>query len=88
MTEELEGFTYDPAIQSYVCTKTDQFIVSVTPMLFNDRVILTSVEEYPRTYTRGWCYDKGAAAWAAALVFDPDTQDAPVGFKKVAGDQS
>jgi hypothetical protein len=79
---------WDPAISAWIMAVTENWIVSVTPMMFNDRVCVTAHDEYPRTYTAGWCYDKGGAAALAAGVWDPETQPEPVGFKKRAGDQT
>jgi hypothetical protein len=78
---------WDEQIQSYVVTVTANWIVSVTPMIFNDRICLTHRRDYPWFITSGWCYDKGAAAHLAAAVFDPETEHEPVGYKKVAVDQ-
>jgi hypothetical protein len=51
-----------------------------------DRWVVSSQEDYPHTWTAGWCYDKGGSALHAALLWDPDTEDAPAGFKKLAAD--
>ena len=80
---------WDDHLQSMVIKETENWIVSVTPMLFNDRVLLTQQSEYSSKYpgyTSGWCYDKGGAAVLAARVFDPDTEHEPVGYKKAAFD--
>ena len=78
---------FDPRIESMVVRVTENFVVSVSPQLFNDRILLTSrLHGYPRTWLAGWCYDKGPAAMLAARVFDPETQHEPVGYKKVAAD--
>lgn len=81
-----EPFRFDEQIQSLVIKETDEWIVSVTPMIFNDRVILTHRDQYPMTYTAGWCYDKGAAAILAAMAWNPDEEFEPVGYKKIACD--
>lgn len=77
---------WDETMQSMVVKVTERFVVSVTPMIFNDRLLLTSRDEYPDTWTAGWCYDKGAAAYLAALAWDPEVEREPVGFKKLAAD--
>ncbi len=77
---------WDEKTQSVVVKVTEHWIVSVAPMIFNDRVLLTSREEYPWTWTAGWCYDKGGAAGLAAAVWDPETEREPIGYKKVAAD--
>lgn len=71
---------------THVVKVTDDWIVSVTPMIFNDRICLTDRNEWPNTYTAGFCYDKGGAAILAALAWDPDTEPYPDGFKKIARD--
>lgn len=79
---------FDEKLQSLVVRKTDEWIVSVTPMIFNDRVLLTSQHQYQDSEypspVGGWCYDKGGSAVLAALAWNPDTEDRPVGFKKEA----
>jgi hypothetical protein len=80
------GLRWDDAIESLVVKETDDWIVSVTPMIYNDRLLLTMRSQYPTGWTAGWCYNKGGAAILAALAWDPDTQHDPVGYKKVAGD--
>lgn len=77
---------FDPKIESVVYQETDDWIVSVTPMIFNDRLLFTTRADYPHSWTAGWCYDKGGAAPLAAQIWDPNTERDPVGFKKVAGD--
>lgn len=77
---------FDEEIQSTVVYISKEWIVSVTPMIFNDRIVLTSLQEYPRSYTAGWCYQKGGAAMLAALMWDPGEEFEPKGFIKVACD--
>lgn len=81
-----EPGVWDERIGAWVVKRTENWIVAVAPMIFNDRILLTHVDEYPRTWTAAWCYDKGGAAFIAAHVFDPDTSNEPAGFKKLAGD--
>lgn len=78
-------FRFDEKIQSLIIKETDEWIISVTPMIYNDRLLLTMREDYPWGYTAGWCYDKGGAAILAAVAWDPDTQHEPVGHKKKVG---
>jgi hypothetical protein len=78
---------WDQKIQSMIVKETDEWIVSITPMIFNDRVLLTHKErDYPYGWTAGWCYDKGGAAMLAAMAWDPGVEREPLGYKKVAGD--
>jgi hypothetical protein len=57
------------------------WLVQVVPMIFNDRLVLTP-ESLPLVYDYGWCYPKGGAAHLAALVWDPEAEGEPAGFKK------
>lgn len=85
MTELIEPY-FDEKIQSLVVKQNDEWIVSVTPMIFNDRVLLTHKQrDYPYGCTAGWCYDKGTAV-IAALVWDVDNEHEPAGYKKKAFD--
>lgn len=77
---------WDDQIQSWVIKRTEHWIVSVTPMIFNDRVLLTSPDEYPLGWTAGWCYDKNGSAFLAAYAWDPETESEPQGYKKLAAD--
>jgi hypothetical protein len=78
--------TYDPATAGCIVKRTDEWVVSVIPMIFNDRITFSYAYEYPRTWTAAWCFDKGGAAALAAAAWDPDTEHEPVGYKKVAFD--
>ena len=76
------------APNSHVITVTDEWVVLVERMIFNHRIVLVDREawENDRARTAGWCYDTAEAAFLAAEVFDPATQRAPVGYKKIAYD--
>lgn len=79
---------WDPAIGSYIIKTEGPWIVSVTPMIFNDRIMLTHIDEYPHTASAGYCYEKGSAAGLAAHAWSVLHQPCPVGYKKIAfGDQ-
>lgn len=67
----------------YTIKETETHLVEVVPMIFNDRVVLTS-KNFLDGYDHGWCFDKGGAAFAAAVVWDPNTEAEPIGFKKRA----
>lgn len=82
-----EDGAWDERLLAYVVRVTDEWIVSVHSMIVNDRVCLTSVDDYPLSWTAAWCYDKGGAAHLAAVLWDPDVDPEPVGYKKVAGDR-
>lgn len=86
MTIAVDGVYWDDGICAHVVKETDEWIVAVAPMIFNDRVLFMTRREYPVSWSAGWCYDQGGAAIFAALAWDPDTEHSPVGYKKVAGD--
>lgn len=77
---------WDSESGSYRIKEGEDWVVSVCPMFFNDRILFSYRDEYPRTYSAAWCFDKGGAAALAAAVWDPDTEREPVGYKKVAID--
>lgn len=61
------------------------WLVSVVPMIYNDRVVLTHLCQYPMGLSvGGWCYDKGIAAPIAAGLWDPTKDPRPEGYKKEA----
>lgn len=76
---------WNPGAGSFRIKEGDDWVISIMPMIFNDRVIFSYKDEYPN-YSAGWCYDKGGAAALAAAAWDPDTQRKPVGYKKEAVD--
>lgn len=76
---------WDKNLKTMVYRKDGPWLVSVTPMLFNDRVLLTHESEVERgTCTSGYCYDKGPASGMAAMQWNPLEEPRPVGFKKIA----
>lgn len=77
---------YDDQIKSVVLREAPGYLVSVVPQIFNDRVCLTTHDDYPHGWTAAWCYPKGGAAVVAALIWDPEQDPSPVGYLKVAGD--
>lgn len=84
--ELYQGY-WDPELETQVIHQDGPWIVSVSPMLFNDRVLLTHEDQrHLGTYTSGYCYDKGAAAALAAAAWFPTRQLQPVGFKKIAAE--
>lgn len=56
--------------------------VWVIPMIYNHRVAIGV--EGDTGYEHGWCYPNATTAIAAALNFDPHTDDEPVGYIKRA----
>lgn len=56
--------------------------VHIMPMLYNDRLVLASAQDWCG-YAHGWCYPKGLAA-VAAVSWRISTDDHPPGFIKHA----
>lgn len=76
---------------SFVIAKTDEFVVEVTPMIFNWRVVVATPDQYQSTWEKGYCYfgtgletliraTIAAEEWAKG---DPFTTD-PEGYDKRA----
>ncbi|MFH9606931.1 hypothetical protein [Streptomyces sp. NPDC017448] len=63
----------------------DEFTYECWPQMYNDRLVLRSKKD-PYTYEYGWCFPKqlGVAVAAALAVWNPETQDEPVGWHKRA----
>jgi len=74
---------WDDRRACWLIKTTEHFDVCLIPMIYNDRVTVGPKGDWTG-YEHGWCYDAGPAALLAALVWDPETQDMPVGFKKQA----
>lgn len=77
---------FDGDVGGVIVNVTEHWVVAVVPMIFNDRITLSTREEWRIGWTAGYCYDKGGAAALAALAWDPETEEHPVGWKKIAGD--
>lgn len=58
--------------------------IQVCEMIYNDRLVMTPGSHPHAGPQHGWCYDKGGAAILAALVWDPETEAEPKGYKKRA----
>lgn len=83
-----EFATWDRDLRLWVVKETEHWRVLMIPMLFNFRVVISD-NRWPvieAGYTAGWCYDKGPAAFLAAMAWDPETEVRPVGWKKEAMD--
>lgn len=64
----------------------DDIRLDISPMIYNDRIVVTKKEDYPKTVIAGFCFDKGGAAIVAATWWLDhwDELDEPLGHKKVA----
>lgn len=73
----------------FVVKETEDWVICVVPMLFNDRITIANKNEFCRTWTAGWCYEKSFNASLAisfASVWDPSRDQRPQGSKKIAFD--
>lgn len=85
-TKTLPEPGWSEEIQAIVVKVTENWVIAVVPMIYNDRVTLSAHDGWEHGYTAGFCYDKGGAALLAAAVWDPETERNPAGFKKIACD--
>lgn len=83
MTQTAPDAHFDTRMGAVIIKETPDWIVAVSPMIYNDRILFALRRDYPG-YTAGWCYNKGGSAVLAALAWDPDTEHTPVGLKKEA----
>ena len=69
--------------------------IFVAPMIFNDRIIISPVEDWTTSVTAGWCYDRVEASdpiaatlrtMAIAAEWDPEVDREPRAYKKCAFD--
>jgi hypothetical protein len=59
------------------------YLIQITSMGFNNRIALSPLGMH--VYDWGWCYDRGPTALMALLIWNPETEGEPPGYKKVAG---
>lgn len=78
-----DPIVWDDVSDAWLIGETDTHLVHVVPMLYNHRVVLTPKRQR-LIYVGGWCYPDLLSATAAARVWDPDTEERPVGFIKEA----
>jgi hypothetical protein len=93
-TALIEQATTDSPINFYSRVKVDDcgtatigewggYYIQIMPMIFNDRIVMTPAS-CPYVYDHGWCFTKGGAAILAALIWNPQTEAEPLGYKKRA----
>lgn len=68
-------------IQGLTLAEDDQHLYDAVPMLLNWRLLVTP-KATPGMWTYGWCYDGRTPIAAALKVWDPQTQNEPLGWKK------
>jgi hypothetical protein len=92
--ELIEKAVTDSPIDFYTKVKIDDYgtvtigewggyYIQIMPMIFNDRIVMTPISA-PYVYDHGWCFAKGGAAILAALIWNPETEPEPLGYKKRA----
>lgn len=78
---------YDPVtVDEYMAVTIGEwggYLIQITAMGFNNRIVLSP--KGLAVYDYGWCYDRGPTALMALLVWNPETEGEPAGYKKLAG---
>lgn len=77
---------WDEEQRMFIVKETENWVVCMVPMIFNERITVASKDEHPFEYSAGFCYDKGQQAILRAALWDPETERYPTGFKKIACD--
>ena len=86
---------WNDQIPAFVAKVTEHWVVAVSPMIFNDRIIISPVEDWTTSVTAGWCYDRVEASdpiaatlrtMAIAAEWDPEVDREPRAYKKCAFD--
>ncbi len=81
----IENPQTDPLWQGLVIAHESGCRWIAVPMLVNHRLVCVHDDDPHGCAAYGWCYRSLAALIASATVFEPDTQDEPVGWHKRAG---
>jgi hypothetical protein len=69
--------------EGYTLAEDDTYLYELLPMSFNCRLVITP-KDSPLTYEYGWCYSSAVGVRAAVQVWDPETQNEPLGWHKRA----
>ena len=83
---ELPELGWNDELRAWVVKVTETYVMCVTPMSYNHRITLSDHRDWRWFVIAGWCYSDRLSAFAAAEVFDPEVDVAPVGYKKIAVD--
>ncbi|MBT2384504.1 hypothetical protein [Streptomyces sp. ISL-11] len=67
--------------ESTSIAEDDDYFYDLIPMAFNHRLVMTP-KKNTRVWDYGWCYDSALAAIACVHVWNPETQNEPLGWKK------
>lgn len=67
--------------ESFTVAEDDEYWYDMLPMMFNHRLVLCP-KNNPLVYEWAWCFNGPLELGAAVHVWDPDTQNEPVGWKK------
>jgi hypothetical protein len=82
--ELLEPFDVDPDWRAPVVARAAECRWLAVPMIYNVRLVCVP-DDSTGIAAFGWCYRTELALLAAVRVFDPVTQDEPLGWHKRAG---
>lgn len=75
----------DPLWQGLVIARETDCRWIAVRMLSNHRLVCVYDDDLSGCGAYGWCYRNMAALVASAAVFEPETQDEPIGWHKRAG---
>ena len=80
---------YSESNGNLIVKETENWIFSVVPMIYNQRLCISTAKEHGRSYTAGFCYPSSSLSTAilAALLWNPESEQWPgSGFVKIAYD--
>lgn len=86
---------WSDVIKAQVVKVTDHWVVGLMHTIYNDRIFLSSHDEWRNSITAAWCYDRVEApdpllATVETLIvatnWDPEVDREPPGYKKCAFD--
>ncbi|MFE4863267.1 hypothetical protein [Streptomyces sp. NPDC056670] len=67
--------------EGFTIAEDDEYFYDALPYAFNWRLVMTPKAD-PRVWDYGWCYDGSASLILAMRVWNPETQNEPLGWKK------
>jgi hypothetical protein len=83
MTTEVELPLAPSEFGGWRVKETATHYVDLVPMIYNTRIV-TIPKDNQTGYDRGWCYPRFDAAMLAAIAWDPEVSERPVGWIKEA----
>lgn len=67
--------------ESMTIAEDDKYFYDAVPMVFNWRLVMTP-KDNTWMWEFGWCYDTPTALATSMLLWTPETQNEPLGWKK------